>query len=102
LAEVGPFEAPDICSLHICDSNIVENASSGAFVIPDFKSNMLIDTAIEILIKYTNVLSVVLTHWPVTRRIPAVFSFCFFLPEFPSSWILFKFFPQIRVVDVCP
>jgi len=63
---------------------------------------MLIDTAIEVFIKYTNVLSVVLTHLPVTRRSPACFSFCFFLPKFRSSWILFKFFPQIRVVDVCP
>jgi hypothetical protein len=101
LAEVGLFEYPNICSLHICNNNIIENASSSAFIILDFKGNMLIDTAIKILIKNTNVLSVVLTHWPVTGRPPTDLSFFFFLPELPSPWILFKFFPQNGVVDVC-
>jgi hypothetical protein len=69
-------------------------------IIPDFKGNMLIDLAIEVLIKYTNFLSVVLTQWHVTRINPA--GFFLFLPEFPSSRILLKFFPQILIVDVRP
>jgi hypothetical protein len=46
MAEVGPFEYPNICSLHICHNNVIENASSSAFVILDFKGYVLIDTAI--------------------------------------------------------
>jgi hypothetical protein len=86
--------------MHIYHNYIIENASSSAFVIPDFKGNMLIDTSIEILVKYTNVLSVVLTHGPVTGRLRAFF--LFFLSELPSPWILLKFFPQIGIVYVLP
>ena len=106
MAEVRPLEAADICALHICHNNVIENASSSAFVILDFKSNMLIDTAIKVLIKYTKVLFVVLTHSPVTRRLSADLSvffllfYFFLLFELLSPWILLKRFWQIRVVDV--
>ena len=77
LAEVRSFITTDICSLHFCDNNIKENGSSSALFIFDLKGNMLIYTAIKVLIKYTNVLSMFLTHLPVTRRAPAGFSFIF-------------------------
>jgi hypothetical protein len=99
LAEVGPFEYPNICCLHICHNNVIENASSSAFVILDFKGNVLIDTAIKILIKHTYVLPMILTHCPVTGRPTSDLPFFFFLPELPSPWILLKFFPQIGVVN---
>jgi hypothetical protein len=70
-------------------------------IIPDFKVNMLIDLAIDVLIKYPNIIHVVLTQWHVTRINPAGFFF-FFLPEFPHSRILLKFFSQILIVDVSP
>ena len=102
MAEVRPFEAADICSLHICHNNIIENASSSAFVILDFKGYVLIDTPIKVLIKHTNVLFVVLTHWPVTRRLPADFSFFFLFFEFLDTWILLKLLLQIGVVNGRP
>ena len=106
LAEVRPLEAANICVLHICHNYVIENASSSAFVILDFKSNMLIDTAIKVLIKYTKVLFVVLTHCPETRRLSADLSvffllfYFFLLFELLSPWILLKRFREIRVVDV--
>jgi hypothetical protein len=102
LAEVGPFEYPNICCLHICHNNVIENASSSAFGILDFKGNVFIDTAIKILIKHTYVFPVILTHCPVTGRPSSDLFFFFFLPELPSPWILFKFFREIGVVDGRP
>jgi hypothetical protein len=60
---------------------------------------MFINTAIKVLIKYTEVLSVVLTHCPVARRLPADLSLFFLLLEFLNPWILLKLFFQARVVD---